>query len=168
MKKQLTHRKKLVRRIGSGVLALGLLSAVGVQPASAYWGYSSCTPGSTGQTLQFAYYNAPNITYRPGQFCLLNGPYKAVFQTDSNFVVYKNGVPLWHTRTNGRNASMLAVQGDGNIVMYGQSMNVLWQTNTSGPRNYEFKLLRMQSDGNLVMYTQYPWRAVWQTGTEGR
>ncbi|ABM09103.1 putative D-mannose binding-like domain protein [Arthrobacter sp. Rue61a] len=170
MRKQVTRRKRMVTALGSGVLALSLLGGLGVQPASAAtgssWGFLPCY--RTGQSIGIV----PDwsLMYSPGNFCLVNGPYKAVFQSDSNFVVYKNGTALWHTRTNGKNAKMLALQHDGNIVVYGQSMNVLWQSGTPGLSSGSTRALRMQSDGNFVMYhnSGSSARAVWQTQTYGR
>jgi hypothetical protein len=47
-------------------------------------------------------------------------------QTDGNFVVYQGTKPLWSTSTGGHPGASLAVQDDGNLVVYGKDKKVLW------------------------------------------
>jgi hypothetical protein len=88
-----------------------------------------------------------------------NGAYRAVYQTDGNFVVYGNGKALWHTHTNGKASDVLIMQGDGNLVIYKGSAPV-WNSRTAGRKNSH---LIMQNDGNLVIYQGSV--ATWSTGT---
>jgi hypothetical protein len=90
---------------------------------------------------------------------LSNGPYNAMMQSDGNFVVYYNGVPLWWTGTQGTGANTLVMQSDGNLVLYAPS-GAKWWTGTQGTGA---NTLVMQSDGNLVLYA--PSGAKWWTGT---
>lgn len=78
-----------------------------------------------------------------------NGQYKAAFQTDGNFVVYRsNGQALWNSRTNNRPSNLLIMQGDGNLVIYNQKTPV-WNSGSAGKGP---AFLVMQDDGNLVIY----------------
>ncbi|MGP4001754.1 hypothetical protein [Streptomyces sp. 8N706] len=55
--------------------------------------------------------------------------YRAVMQSDGNFVLYDvNGRALWATGTYGRPGAYLAIQDDGNLVVY--RGGALWATNT--------------------------------------
>jgi hypothetical protein len=53
---------------------------------------------------------------------------EAVMQADGNFVLYdlETGIPLWATHTDGHPGAYLNVQGDGNMVIYSASNDVLW------------------------------------------
>lgn len=66
--------------------------------------------------------------------------------------------------TDGR--YLFAMQGDGNLVLYGPSGRAIWATSfvSSAWRSQEFVIF--QSDGNLVTYGGG--RAIWSTGTYGR
>jgi hypothetical protein len=92
-----------------------------------------------------------------------NGAHILVYQTDGNLVIYRNGVAVWHSHTNGQSAGLCAMQGDGNLVIYNAAHQAIWATGTNTcPANF----LAMQDDGNLVLYTASG-RAVWATGTNG-
>jgi hypothetical protein len=58
----------------------------------------------------------------------------------------------------------LAMQGDGNLVLYGNNMRPLWASNTSGTGANR---VVMQGDGNLVVYTASN-KAVWDSHTAGQ
>ena len=76
-------------------------------------------------------------------------------QTDGNAVVYSlaTGKPLWTSGTNGKGNLSLAVQSDGNNVLYDGSRAV-WATNDNNvrPTGGQYTLT-MQDDGNLVSYS---------------
>ncbi|WP_051990014.1 hypothetical protein [Caulobacter sp. AP07] len=57
----------------------------------------------------------------------------------------------------------LVLEDDGNLVQYGQSGVVRWQSNTSGKPSAR---LTMQSDGNLVVYGPVS-QVYWHTATSG-
>ena len=81
---------------------------------------------------------------------MVGGGYTLVLQPDGNLVIYGPGGWTWQTRTYGQPASMLCMQGDGNVVLrniYGQA---IWTPNT---QNRGGTRLDMQGDGNLVVYT---------------
>lgn len=75
-----------------------------------------------------------------------NGAFRAVVQGDGNVVVYGQQGPRWWTGTTGRGAK-LVMQKDGNVVLYADG-GARWWTGTSGADGR----LVMQSDGNLVLY----------------
>jgi cell wall-associated NlpC family hydrolase len=50
-------------------------------------------------------------------------------QCDGNLVIYRNGKPLWSSKTAGQPGAVLSVQNDGNVVIY-RSGKALWSTGT--------------------------------------
>jgi hypothetical protein len=70
-------------------------------------------------------------------------------QTDGNLVVYQGDTPLWHTGTNGTDASHARLI-NGRLSVRRPSGSVLWQSTGSAAGAF----LSMQSDGNLVIYRQ--------------
>ncbi|XP_059927840.1 B-type lectin plumieribetin-like [Gadus macrocephalus] len=59
----------------------------------------------------------------------LNGQYRAVFQIDSNLVIYGT-TALWHTDTAQTTGVRLVLQDDGNLVMVTQKKSIVWNTET--------------------------------------
>lgn len=59
-------------------------------------------------------------------------PGQAAMQTDGNFVINNSSfTPIWHTNTSGHPGAFLAVQSDGNVVIYTSGINTaLWASNT--------------------------------------
>ena len=57
----------------------------------------------------------------------------------------------------------LAIQSDGNLVLYGLRENPVWSTSTQGRGATQ---LVLQGDGNLVIYRGN--EALWSSGTSGR
>ena len=84
-----------------------------------------------------------------------NGQYKAIMQTDGNFVVYNAAKAIWASNTvRGNGAYFAVMQTDGNFVLYyGTPQHQgapYWASNTvQGAGAY---LLTLQDDGTLVMY----------------
>ncbi|MWV49894.1 hypothetical protein GRS96_11495 [Rathayibacter sp. VKM Ac-2803] len=94
-----------------------------------------------GTTSSFGYDNAfgsqgSDKYFDAGDLCLTNGRFKAVFQKDGNLVIYKN------------------------------SNQPVWATNSSSS---DPKTLSFQKDANVVIYNipPRPSRAWWSTGTQG-
>jgi hypothetical protein len=95
----------------------------------------------------------PNTKLYPGQSLnSTDGKYFVSLQTDGNLVDYAmvNGhaYPIWASNTSGKGAQFLIMQGDGNLVLYGNS-GALWASNTTGQSGSG---LVIQADGNLVVY----------------
>lgn len=107
-----------------------------------------------------------NETLRNEQAIYSGNGYSFVMQGDGNAVIYKamggGRQPIWATNTPGRPGSHLAMQSDGNLVLYGPN-GPFWASGVKGPNSY----LVMQTDGNLVMYQSIPGgrRAVWASNT---
>uniref|UniRef100_A0AAY5L6Y1 Bulb-type lectin domain-containing protein n=1 Tax=Esox lucius TaxID=8010 RepID=A0AAY5L6Y1_ESOLU len=78
-----------------------------------------------------------------------NGNYKAVFQEDSNFVVYK-WEPVWASNTYKKDGERIIMQHDGNLVMYSKSKAV-WHTNTHDSAECSRLRLTLTNDGHLVL-----------------
>ncbi len=93
-----------------------------------------------------------------------NGNYRAVMQSDGNFVIYSRAHALWGTSTDGKGVAFIGVQSDGNVVIYSSSLHPLWASSTNG---HNGSTLVMQDDGNLVIYdaNNHP---VWGSGTNGK
>lgn len=102
----------------------------------------------------------------PGE-CLRssNMVYRACYQTDSNFVVYSLRGAIWASNTDRGSPRTLAMQTDGNLVVYTTTQGAIWATHTD--RQGSSRLV-MQNDGNLVVYNNTTGRAVWATHTNGR
>lgn len=99
-----------------------------------------------------------NIIIRPQNDDLLYGKgkewntcsgYKFVFQEDGNLVLYSpSNLALWATGTYNTTANILAIQKDGNVVLY-DGKKPVWASDTCC-RSGAF--LAIQEDGNIVVY----------------
>ena len=112
------------------------------------------TPGSAGSVLRPPAQLSANQSLRSP-----NGRFVALLQGDGNFVVFADGRPGFATRTRAAGAA-LALQSDGNVVIYDSQGRPLWASGTGGSGGSD--QLVMQDDGNLVLYG--PRGAVWATG----
>ncbi|XP_066510859.1 B-type lectin plumieribetin-like [Hoplias malabaricus] len=84
--------------------------------------------------------------------CLIsnNGNFKAIFQDDSNFVVY-TWKPIWASNTDGKPGNRLVMQGDGNLVIYDNSGHPLWASNSCNNSTGQDLRLTLNNDGKLVI-----------------
>lgn len=83
-----------------------------------------------------------------------NGNYRLKVQLDCNLVERRvdTGAAVWSSGTSGQGSNCwLAMQFDGNLVLYNGAGNPIWSTGTLGTGNKNH--LQMQSDGNIVVYT---------------
>lgn len=89
--------------------------------------------------------------------------YRLLLQGDGNLVLYSPNRATWATGTDGKQASFLAMQLDGNLVLYDKSGRPLWYSRTNG-----FNHLRLvaQQDGNVVLYNRLN-QPFWHTQTGG-
>ncbi len=77
-----------------------------------------------------------------------DGRYRLAMQVDGNLVVYGPSGAVWAAGST-MPASYFVVQGDGNAVVYDRTDgSPRWASNTSGTSSH----LEMQNDGNLVLY----------------
>ncbi len=91
-----------------------------------------------------------------------NGKYTLTMQGDGNLVLYSPTRALWHAGTAGNPYSRLAIQPDGNMVVYDMNHRPIWYTGT----NQRDKLI-LQDDGNLVLYNGRN-QPLWSTLTYGQ
>jgi hypothetical protein len=97
-------------------------------------------------------------TLLPDQALLsADGRYSVVMQTDGNLVEYTFGPRVvWASGTYGHPGARLAMQADGNLVIY-QGSTPIWNTGTWG-LGPSFAVI--QTDNNFVVYTNSG-RATW-------
>ncbi len=107
--------------------------------------------------------NTTTLNFSRGQQWITYTNYKFIFQPDGNLVLYNpQGKAIWATGTFGTGADLLAVQTDGNVVLYDHGKAV-WATNTWGHSGDYFAI---QPDGNVVVYDSNN-RPLFDTGTYG-
>lgn len=100
-----------------------------------------------------------------------NGTFSLLMQTDSNLAAYR-GPPTttanvyFATNTewlpSGQRPQYLAMQKDGNCVLYDPSGAARWSTGTYGP-DFVDPYFSVQDDGNLVVYHD-GLKAIWASG----
>ncbi|XP_029911039.1 mannose-specific lectin-like isoform X1 [Myripristis murdjan] len=78
-----------------------------------------------------------------------NGNYKAIFQDDSNFVIYQ-WAHKWDTNTSGSGGYRVIMQEDGNLVIYTSSDKPVWGSDTHGDQNPRMRLA-LTDEGQLVV-----------------
>ncbi|MFB6714912.1 MULTISPECIES: hypothetical protein [unclassified Streptomyces] len=81
-------------------------------------------------------------------------------QQDGNFVLYKDGRPVWQAPGAYPNGDHAVMQEDGNFVLYDRGGKPLWASGTWRKGAY----LAIQDDGNVVVYNADR-RPVWATNT---
>lgn len=97
-----------------------------------------------------------------------NGLYFVAMQHDGNLCMYRTnpaGQPaIWCTMSYGKGQApyKLAVQTDGNLVIYGQTGST-WATMTHGQGTAPYCLI-LQDDRNLVLY-DINWKVLWHSQT---
>ncbi len=108
-------------------------------------GQGDWTNACSGQRLHLVYQTDGNFVLYCNATPLIDtgtdGPPSsadyASFQKDGNLVVYGYNrlgwaVASWSSGTYGEGATQLALQGDGNLVIYNGSHTALWASNTRG------------------------------------
>lgn len=103
-----------------------------------------------------------------------NGEYRLVLQDDNNFVLYKkidddgNQEPIWASNTYLPDEScenkQVIMQQDGNLVLYNEEGNPLWDSGSSGYGAVSPYIL-VQDDGNVVLYDNEVEGVFWSTDT---
>jgi hypothetical protein len=110
-----------------------------------------------------------NIEFRPGEFrpdyrWTVTGEYVLHFTAKGNLELRneKAKCMVWESKTSG--ASKLALQEDGNLVIYAARDKPLWASNTAGNPG---SILAVQADGNLVIYSKDR-KPLWSSETHER
>jgi hypothetical protein len=101
----------------------------------------------------------------PGQSVTsVDGRFSLTYQGDGNLVLQNVQTlePLWWSNTSGTSPGVVAMQGDGNLVVYDASERWVWASNTAGAPG---AFLVVQGDGNLVIYSDYENSALWASDT---
>ena len=93
-----------------------------------------------------------------------NGTYSLAMQGDGNLVLYKGSSALWTSSTAKSAANAAKMQGDGNFVLDSSSGTTVWSSKTSGNSG---AYLAVQNDGNAVIYSAAG-SVLWSTGTNGK
>jgi cell wall-associated NlpC family hydrolase len=109
---------------------------------------AAATPitGAGSATLQAGH------TLLSGQALKMSTAYTLTMQTDGNLVLRSASKVLWATNTFGHPGSWLAMQGDGNVVIYsgGAQRVPLWSSKTYGSGATS---VSVGSDGNILIST---------------
>lgn len=87
--------------------------------------------------------------------------YTLALQRDGNLVLYSPSRAVWATNT--KDGFLLVQQTDGNLVLYNIGGRAVWASRGSGNSATTY----LQVDGNLVTYSAGG-KAVWSSGTAGR
>ena len=108
----------------------------------------------------------PPVVFNVGMHWRAPSGYTLHFTREGNLELRSPvGAKLWESRTAGRGAGKLAMQADGNLVIYDRALaKALWSTNTNGHRG---AFLAVQEDGNVVIYAPDR-KPLWATATQGR
>jgi pimeloyl-ACP methyl ester carboxylesterase len=83
-----------------------------------------------------------------------DGRLHLLYQLDGNLVLYVGAgtsgwEPLWATGTDGTSPGFVAMQGDGNLVIYNRNGSPVWDSGTFSAGSW----LAVQNDGNVVIYS---------------
>jgi hypothetical protein len=81
-------------------------------------------------------------------------------QEDGNFVLYKDGRPVWQAKDAWPKGNCAVFQEDGNFVLYDANGRPVWHSNTW----HKGERLVVQDDGNVVIYDANN-QPVWATNT---
>lgn len=162
MKHNSTHGSERRRR---GLLAR-LFAAFGLVAvfAAGFAGLSATSASAAQVSL-----SANHVLYGGQSISSADGHFQLWMQTDGNVVLYQEGRVRWATGTAGHPGAWLAMQGDGNLVVYRGNLppspgNALWSSGTWAP-NGASAYLTVQTDGNAVIYLSSS--ALWSTRTGG-
>jgi hypothetical protein len=85
---------------------------------------------------------------------LVNGIYSLTCQSDGNLVMSHNDgtseIVDWQSGSSGA-AAECVMQPDGNLVIYGAQMNVIWASNTAVPGTYVGNYLLLGQNSLKIM-----------------
>ncbi|XP_041708811.1 mannose-specific lectin [Coregonus clupeaformis] len=97
-----------------------------------------------------------------GDYLLSNNEqFKAIFQTDGNFVLYGWGKVVWASNTVNKDAHRLILQRDGNLVIYTIQDHPIWASNTGRSNNTQRGHLTLTDKGALELYREQ--NVIWRS-----
>jgi hypothetical protein len=126
--------------------------------------WSTRTDGSPEGYNYINHFLSSTLIYPMQELRTADGRHRMLFQADGNLVLYSSGKAVWASGTDGKPVSFMALQEDGNLVIYDHSLKPLWASGTDGQGRSR---LFMQDDGNLVLYNSIN-QPTWNSGTSGR
>jgi hypothetical protein len=157
MRSATRHSSRLALWVLLLVVVTGLWStSIFVQPARSAPVVPSCSNNTvvwTGTQL-----------YSPGTFCLVSYSDLMIFQTDGNLVWYVNNVAEWSSGTYGTGQT-LALQGDGNVVIYSTSGTALYASSW-GSISAKFTTPDLEKDLG-IFWGQHSHSVNHRTGAQG-
>ncbi|WP_169587467.1 curculin domain-containing protein [Antrihabitans stalactiti] len=105
---------------------------------------SNFAPAAVRDTLRAGEALAPmQALYSPNGRCAL------AYQNDGNLWFYRDNVAVWFSGTGHQSPGRVAMQPDGNLVVYNAGNHPVWSARTDGnPGSH----LAVQDDGNVVIY----------------
>lgn len=140
----------LNRRSAVGIIMGGDVYFDGVW-VNGVWAPNSCR---TGFGLNYYTTLASGQSLNPGDSLFsVNNSHELRYQTDANFVFYQGSTPLWAincwpTCNTIGNAGVATMQTDGNLVVYDDTSNAVWNSGTAG-NGGAFLALR---NGELLLF----------------
>lgn len=127
--------------------------------------YTTSNPSLDGQVYDNIRTFAHKTDYLSGEGALRyspDGKYYLIFQPDGNLVARQNiaGTPaVWNSATSQKPNSTLAIQSDGNVVIY-HNGSPIWNTGTSG--STDPTVLTIDNNGIVVLLRfNGIWSPVW-------
>jgi hypothetical protein len=101
-------------------------------------------------TATFADTMTPGTELAAGQYLRsANAQCQLIMQADGNLVLSCGGNTLWTTATFGHPGARVAMQADGNLVVYSPANAALWSSHTDG---HPGATLALEDDGSVVVY----------------
>lgn len=82
-------------------------------------------------------------------------------QADGNLVLYGPSGALWSSGTYGRGSHRVCMQSDGNLVIYDAADRDLWASDTDGNWN---AIMVVKNNGKVIIYTSEG-KIIWSVGT---
>jgi hypothetical protein len=152
--------------VAAAVLAFAGAGAGGAQAVTSGGPAVTAAPAQTAGVGVIARSSSDHIIWPPATICKnqawTSGNGRAVLrmQEDGNFVLYKDGRPVWQAPNTWSRGNCAVFQKDGNFVVYDSSGNPVWAAGTWHKGGY----LAVQDDGNVVVYDNAG-RPVWATNT---
>jgi hypothetical protein len=90
-----------------------------------------------------------------------SGQFRLQYQGDGNLVLvntWSGWTPVWSSGTSDHNPGWVAMQGDGNFVIYNGNSQPVWSTGTQGNNG---AYLFVADNGSLVLFSPDGSFALW-------
>ncbi len=107
-------------------------------------------PTSASNSINTSLSSTDTVLHRDDYLLSPDAQSALAVQRNGDLALYSNFQLIWETGTQGQTVGQLAMQSDGNLVLYNASNQALWSTQTNGNSGAQLKL---QTDGNMVVYS---------------